>query len=580
MAARKPLFMGSEGFSEEMATSDSMTLGGLTMGGNIVMGTNKLTGLGAASGSGEALVYGQASGSLAGLTLTGDLAMSNQKITGLGAPSAAGDATNKSYVDTMIVTGGQFKAALLTTDQKSDSLGIKAAEVLFFAQQPAVGDTVIFKNGSLTRTYTFVADQGSESAATDVSRETDAPTAMARLVTRAMADAGNTQWDLYWEPADQDRINAAGVIVVVDKSTASGASDSRIYGVWTTQADAKVVEYASGATPTVNNDYTSITAVTLPAADPGAGRFGYRAQASVLVDGELHYFLGEDEIWGWDADADVWQQFSGTGSVPDATSAAGGGTKGKMTADEDYALYLTSGILRLKLATAGALEFKTGTPKELAVKLEASNPTLQIDGSNQLGAKLDANGAVVTGAGGLKVNVEATNPALAITGNELDVKYQTAKGLNSDGSGLLVKVDGTTITFDGSGNLQASGAAEAERVENTMNTATDTVAVADPVYANGDETIGKADTTDTKARVLGIIRSGSGAAPQAVQVVTCGRCNGVLSGATPNTPYYLADGGGISTSLPTAGKRVIMVGYAIGDTDLMVDIKDYGKKAA
>jgi hypothetical protein len=46
MAARKPLFMSAEGFSEEMATSDSMTLGNLTMGGDIAMATFKITGLG------------------------------------------------------------------------------------------------------------------------------------------------------------------------------------------------------------------------------------------------------------------------------------------------------------------------------------------------------------------------------------------------------------------------------------------------------------------------------------------------------------------------------------------------------
>ncbi|MCU0912938.1 MAG: hypothetical protein MUC88_00070 [Planctomycetes bacterium] len=579
MAARKPLFMGTEGFSEEMATGDSMTLGGLTMGGNIAMGTNKVTGMGAATGSGDALAYGQSGGSLAGLALTGNLTMGDNKITGLGAPSAAGDAASKSYVDTMVVTGGQFKAALLTTDQKSDSLGIKAAEVLFFAAQPVATDTVIFKNGTLTRTYTFVANQGAESADTDVSIESDAVTAMQRLVTRAMADTGNTQWDLFWEPADQDRINADGVIVVVERTTASGASASRIYGVWGTQTNSKVVQYASGATPTVANDYTGITAVDLPSSDPAAGRFGYRAQAAALVDGELHYFLGEDEIWGWDADTDVWQQFSGTGSIPDATSAAGGGTKGKMTADEDYALYLATGILRLKLSTSGGLQFATGTPKELAVKIEASKGLTV--GGNGLAGVADSSKAMSVGASGFGVDIAASNPGLQYDGSgDLQVKPNGNKGVAVDGDGVQVKVDGTTITFNGSGQIQAAETAEAKRVENTLTTATDTVAVADPVYANGDETIGKADTTDTKARVLGIIRSGSGAAPQAVQVVTCGRCDGVLSSATANTPYYLQDGGGIGTGLPAAGKRVILIGYAIGDTDLMVDIKDYGKKAA
>ena len=46
MAERKPLYMSSEGFHVEMPITDSITLGGLTMGGNIVMATNLITGLG------------------------------------------------------------------------------------------------------------------------------------------------------------------------------------------------------------------------------------------------------------------------------------------------------------------------------------------------------------------------------------------------------------------------------------------------------------------------------------------------------------------------------------------------------
>jgi len=55
---------------------------------------------------------------------------------------------------------------------------------------------------------------------------------------------------------------------------------------------------------------------------------------------------------------------------------------------------------------------------------------------------------------------------------------------------------------------------------------------------------------------------------------------GVLSSASPGTPYYLATGGGLSTSLPGAAKRVIQMGIAKNATDLFVRVVDYGKKAA
>lgn len=45
MAERKPMFLSALGFSEEMATGDTATFGGLTLGGDIAMGTNEVTGL-------------------------------------------------------------------------------------------------------------------------------------------------------------------------------------------------------------------------------------------------------------------------------------------------------------------------------------------------------------------------------------------------------------------------------------------------------------------------------------------------------------------------------------------------------
>jgi predicted extracellular nuclease len=170
---------------------------------------------------------------------------------------------------------------------------------------------------------------------------------------------------------------------------------------------------------------------------------------------------------------------------------------------------------------------------------------------------------------------------LSIATNKLDVKYQMLKGLDSDASGLKVKVDGTTVTFDGGGNLKASAGAEAEKIENSLTTATDATLNGDPVYINGANVVGKADAgVDAKSRVIGVIRTGGGIAGSVVEVVSIGRCTGILSGATPNTPYYLQNTGGIGTSLPGANKRVIQVGKAFNTTDLWVDIIDYGKKAA
>ena len=101
MAARKPLFLASEGYHEEMALADSMSLGGLTMSGDIVMGSNKVTGLAAATTSGDALSYGQSGAQLAGLSSSNDIVLTGgSEVTGLpSTPSGDTAATSKAYVD-------------------------------------------------------------------------------------------------------------------------------------------------------------------------------------------------------------------------------------------------------------------------------------------------------------------------------------------------------------------------------------------------------------------------------------------------------------------------------------------------
>lgn len=78
--------------------------------------------------------------------------------------------------------------------------------------------------------------------------------------------------------------------------------------------------------------------------------------------------------------------------------------------------------IAVDLASVSGLESSnSGDPAgQLRVKLEAANPTLQIDGSNQLGVKLDAAGAVVTGASGVAANVD--NSTVEISSNALQLK--------------------------------------------------------------------------------------------------------------------------------------------------------------
>jgi len=209
------------------------------------------------------------------------------------------------------------------------------------------------------------------------------------------------------------------------------------------------------------------------------------------------------------------------------------------------------------VAVAGA-EIQVDITPDIGLHFNAGKLEIELASANELSA--DANG----------LNVEGV-PTLFKIG-------ATAVGANVTAPNLDTLTGGGTTTLH---SHAAAPATEVPKVEESLTTATDTVAVADPVYNNGNDTVGLARAdADAKSRLRGIIRSGAGAAPQSVEVVTHGPAAGVLSGATVNTPYYLGTAGGISTSLPGASNRVILVGYAINATDLFVSIKDYGKKAA
>ena len=74
------------------------------------------------------------------------------------------------------------------------------------------------------------------------------------------------------------------------------------------------------------------------------------------------------------------------------------------------------------LATVSGLESSNSgnVAGQLRIKLEASNPSLKITGSNELGVKLDSAGAITSGASGLIVGVDGST--VEINSNALRVK--------------------------------------------------------------------------------------------------------------------------------------------------------------
>ena len=316
-----------------------------------------------------------------------------------------------------------------------------------------------------------------------------------------------------------------------------GAGDRFLAAVQTTPTEDGIYVWTAAATPATR-------AVDLPAAAEARGVYVWVEE-------------GTDADTGWVCSDDDGSDVVGT---------------------DDLTFVQFTG---LGLVTAGDGLTKTGNT--MAVNVEAANPSLAIV-SDEVGIKFNGSGGLEKLAAGTGIKLSGTTLALAAGG-------ASVKGLPSlfeiNGSAVsanVTKANLDELTGAGATALHTHAgvpATEAPKVEGPLTTATDVIAVGDPVYANANDTVGKSlANDDAKARVLGVNRVGAGAAPIACEVVSAGPCVGVLVGATFNTPYYLADAGGLATALPAAGSRVIQLGYALNATDLFVKIEDFGKKAA
>lgn len=111
---------------------------------------------------------------------------------------------------------------------------------------------------------------------------------------------------------------------------------------------------------------------------------------------------------------------------------------------------LTGSAFSVDLASTSGLESSNpgNAAGQLRVKLEASNPSLQIDGSNQLGLKIDGSGGLQKGASGVSIKSDTS------TANTI--------GVTSTSNGAGVKFDSNSFADSGSETLAlASGVAGA-----------------------------------------------------------------------------------------------------------------------
>lgn len=618
MALQRFLYADSNGYARQAPASDSLELGGLTMGGDIAMGSNGITGLADADSAGDAIAYGQSGASLAGLDLSADLDMNSNNIANVADATLSHHAVNLSQLQSAVITGGTIKELLLHEDQLDDSAGVLAAVALTMANNPSSGDTITLTDGTTTRTYG--AGSGGDVQFTIGATVADT---MANLVSAIEGD-GSAIWGAAFT-TDLDAIDTDGVVVIIEDANTGTAPE--IYGTWSTQADCQIVDF------TGETEYTKKTTSDLPSSDPAATNFGMRRVVGSLTPGELHYVENNDVIYGWDEDADTWNTFSGSTSIPDATAASGGGIKGKITVDSDYGLSVTTGILRIDVASdrgigfdgSNDLEIKENTNAGLEVTasgigidLAATNPALSFDGSGDLQVDVDTTAGLEKTASGVAIDIAATNPGVGFDGSgDLEAKVVTAGGIEKAATGLQIKIDDTPDTLDvdadglkvvglpslfkingtavganvtaanldeltggGATTLHShAGSDESSRVANDFTAAVN-LAAGDPVYFDSTANqVDKADASnDSKYEVVGVASAVINAAASG-EICSLGPVD-VLSGATPGTRYYLASGGGLTTTSPTGSNWVVTVGFAVDADTLFVQPRVLAKRIA
>lgn len=420
-------------------------------------------------------------------------------------------------------------------DQNSD--GILPASNIYFTNQPIVGDfiTVSDDGDTTSRTYTFVANQGAESAETDVSIETDAATAMQRLVSRMNVDTGRLTEAVYETTALAEINNGNGSISIFlkDGENIPTTGECGVYGTWATQADCQVLDFENGK-------YEHSTGTTLPVSY--ANNFGFGRRAPDCVANEAHSIRSNDKLAVWDNDLDRWVKIA----TPGAYTASLG-------------VEIVAGDIRADLLSNGGIKV---VGNELAVEPgDFVGDGVVDDGSDNIAIDW-ATVFTIDGADDKAFKVSdiastLSNKGAHFVGYEDINSLTTADNVNDALDELFSKI----ADF---GNLYTVGAGG--------------VSKGDMVYISGNDTVLPMPITSPHVGI-GIAASAQAAGQQVKVLANDTIITGILSGAVAGTKYFWT-GGGWSTTPPSgSGEYVWLGGIAKNATDIQVEVDFITKRA-
>jgi hypothetical protein len=349
-------------------------------------------------------------------------------------------------------------------------------------------------------------------------------------------------------------LNTDGMRVLLTGQSGGGIANG-IYvvhtGAWTRAADMPIGEHAAGSFAFIHTVVGSL----------------YGGTGWVCTNDNPTDVVGTDGL--------TFGQFSGAGTYSAGAGLSLTGTQFSVKKGDGIEVTSNGAATNIDLAVNPGLALTGTSPNKKLSALVSANGGIQIDSSNGLALLLNGT-TLLTGA--LGVSVKGLPASFEVAG--------VATHSATPGTGQVTAANLDTLTAGSSSNADSlhshsvAAAPYAGRVELSMAVA-EAITAGDPVYQTAtNDQIGRGDAgNDSKSRVIGVARTGQITVGNPVPIVEVGPCVGVLTGATANTPYYLANGGGLTTTPPGGGKRFILMGFAKNATDLHVRITDYGKKA-
>ena len=339
---------------------------------------------------------------------------SGKEVLGLPVtPSGPTAAASKAYVDVSVSGGASWKETLLSANQLDNTNDAVANGIAFFLLNVAgVGDSFTLNDGVTPETWTFAGASAPFAPLIGAS----ALDSMTDLALRINSDS--TAWAAIFYAGILQGINSpSGDVLVIYRRVPTATTTDRLYGTFATPADAQFVDYG-GAT-----DYRGSVNLQVVPADPVTPNFGFGRITSALQPNDTHLVRAEDSAFVWNEDAGTWQLSAGAVSL--ATSGSGGATVGQSTFDEDFGLEIVGGGVARIRVDGSTVTFVGG---ELAVA------------GGAIAFATSGSGGAIAG----KVTMDS-DKGLLITGGPADAIAE-------------VKVDATSIAFNLSGELTATGA--------------------------------------------------------------------------------------------------------------------------